>query len=210
LRNTNKNKITEIHIIRHGKTEANEQKLYCGATDLPLSSNGIAELVDLKRQCIYPKHADLFFTSGLVRAEQTLDLLYGSVHRIALPKLAEFNFGSFEMQSHETLKGRSDYQAWIADESGALPCPGGESRQGFARRVTEGYELLTEHMQHGKDLFVVCHGGTIACIMEHLFPNTHNFYEWQPKPGRGYTLVYISGRLQQYKPNTPNMRFPKR
>jgi len=187
-------------MIRHGKTAANERRLYCGATDLPLSSGGIAELAELKRQGIYPKRADLFFTSGLARAEQTLDLLYGRVQRMALPKLAEFNFGAFEMQSHETLKERGDYQAWISDESGALPCPGGESRQAFARRVAEGYGLLLEHMQDGKDLLVVSHGGAIACIMEHLFPGERNFYEWQPMPGRGHALVYASGRLQQHRP----------
>jgi len=194
-----RDKATEIHMIRHGKTAANEQRLYCGATDLPLSSGGIAELAELKRQGIYPKRVDLFFTSGLARAEQTLDLLYGRAQRIALPKLAEFNFGAFEMQSHEALKERGDYQAWISDESGALPCPGGESRQAFARRVAEGYGLLLEHMQDGKDLFVVSHGGAIACIMEHLFPDTRNFYEWQPKPGRGHALVYASSRLESHR-----------
>ena len=33
-----------IYLIRHGKTEANEKRLYCGSTDLPLSEKGRAEL----------------------------------------------------------------------------------------------------------------------------------------------------------------------
>ena len=32
-----------IYLIRHGKTEANERRLYCGSTDLPLSRQGAAE-----------------------------------------------------------------------------------------------------------------------------------------------------------------------
>jgi len=189
----------EIHIIRHGQTAANEQGLYCGATDLPLSGKGIAELLDLRKQGIYPKHVSLYFSSGLMRTEQTLDLLYGSVQRTALPKFAEFNFGDFEMKSHEALKEQLDYQAWITDVAGIFSCPGGENRQEFTRRIAEGYELLTKNAQHGNDLLVVCHGGVIACIMEQLFPNTCDFYTWQPKPGRGYTLVFASGRLQLYK-----------
>jgi alpha-ribazole phosphatase len=73
-----------IHLIRHGKTTANEQKLYCGATNIPLSDNGITELLELKEQGVYPKDVAIYFTSGLLRTGQTLDLLYGMVHRKAL------------------------------------------------------------------------------------------------------------------------------
>lgn len=206
----------QIHLIRHGKTRANEQKLYCGATDLPLSEKGVAELLKLKKQELYPgcmgeqRRAfcaatspvlpDIFFTSGFMRAEQTLDLLYGSVYRTTLPQFAEYHFGDFEMKSYEMLKDQSDYQAWITDETGQVCCPGGDSKQEFTHRIIEGYKLLIENAQKEKDLFVVSHGGVIASIMEYLFPNTRNFYEWQPKPGRGYSLIYASGRLQLYKP----------
>ena len=33
-----------VYLIRHGKTEANEKRLYCGSTDLPLSEKGREEL----------------------------------------------------------------------------------------------------------------------------------------------------------------------
>jgi len=36
-----------LYLIRHGKTAANEQHLYCGSTDLPLSEKGIEELQNL-------------------------------------------------------------------------------------------------------------------------------------------------------------------
>ena len=186
----------EIHLIRHGRTRANEQKLYCGQADPPLSPNGIAELADLKKLGIYPKRADLYFTSGFLRAEQTLDLLYGSVHREPLPQLAEFRFGRFEMKSHEELKNQSDYQAWITDEAGHIPCPGGDSKQDFTRRVLEGFGLLTDKARLVESALGIFHGGVIACIMDHLLPNICNYYEWLPDSGRGYTLVYAPGGLQ--------------
>jgi len=188
----------QIHLIRHGKTKATEQKLYCGVTDIPLSDNGVAELLDLKEQGIYPKCTNHYFTSGLIRAEQTLDLLYGSVSREALPQLMEFNFGDFEMKSYDMLKDEPDYQAWITDDEGQTFCPKGENKKIFTNRVLEGYELLKAHSQHSTACAVV-HGGVIVCIMEHLFPNSRNFYEWQPEPGRGYTLTYTADGLIQYK-----------
>jgi len=183
-----------IHLIRHGKTMANEQNLYCGANDLPLSEAGVADLMRLRELDIYPKPAEscLYFTSGLLRAEQTLNLIYGSVHRIVLPQFAEYNFGSFEMKSHEELKDHEEYQAWISDETGHIACPSGDSKFSFLSRVLEGYKLLMQNVQSGSDAIVVCHGGVIVCFMEHLFHQTRQLYEWLPEPGRGYTLTYTS------------------
>jgi len=179
-----------IHLIRHGKTMANEQKLYCGSTDLPLSEAGGQEISEFCKQDIYPLLPDdcLYFTSGLQRTELTLDLIYGSVPRVALVQMAEINFGQFEMKSYEMLKARDDYQAWIMDEKGTVACPGGESKQIFMSRVLEGYKQLEVKARMGADILLVCHGGVIASLMEHLFPGTRNFYGWQPAPGRGYTV----------------------
>ena len=190
----------EISLIRHGKTLANEQRLYCGQVDLPLSENGAEEIVQLKNQGIYPS-AEIFFTSGLLRCEQTLALICGEVQRKTVPDIAEFKFGVFEMKSYEDLKEREDYQAWITDETGDYKCPQGESKNQFEKRVIDGFNCIEEAVRRGgfNSAFVVCHGGTIARIMEYFYPNTQNFYEWQPKPGRGYTLVCVSGRFQTYK-----------
>jgi alpha-ribazole phosphatase len=197
---TEMGKMGKIHLIRHGKTYANEKRLYCGSTDLPLSEEGEKEIAQLKLQGIYPE-ADLYFTSGLLRCEQTLDIIYGEVKREAAPELAEFGFGAFELKSYEQLKEEQAYQAWITDQTGDYRCPGGESKNQFERRVIGGFEdILKKLRQKGGNFsaFTVCHGGAIAAVMEYLFPGIKNFYEWQPGPGRGYTLICASDRLHEY------------
>ena len=194
--------IISIYLVRHGRTEANDKRLYCGRTDLPLSEAGITELIMLKNEGIYPA-ADIFFTSGLLRAEQTVDIIYGDVKRIAVPGIAEYNFGSFEMKSYEELKEQSDYQAWISDLSGDVACPGGESRRGAEKRIMEGYAfilniILNECRAGSRSVFISCHGGTITSVMERLMPGIKNFYEWQPKPGRGYALNYALSEFLDY------------
>ena len=172
----------QITIIRHGKTIANEKRLYCGKTDLPLlADNGI-------EPSKYPKSPDLYFTSGMLRANQTLDLIYGNVKREKLPELAEYNFGDFEMKSHAELEGRDDYQKWITDDRGNVPCPNGESRAKFKGRVLYGFICLCIKSRAADSVFVVCHGGVIVNLMDCLFPGTKNFYEWQPPVGGGYIL----------------------
>jgi len=188
----------ELHMIRHGKTIANEQRLYCGQTDLPLSGGGAAELSQLKNQGIYPAAASLYITSGLLRTRQTLELLYGPVQSVVVPQLMEYSFGSFEMKSHNQLNGQADYQSWIDDTAGSFVCPGGESKQDFNRRAAVGLAMLLEKACEAS-VFAVLHGGVIAYIMEALFPGKQNFYEWQPAPGRGYTVARTHEGLYTYK-----------
>ena len=181
----------KIHLIRHGKTIANELRLYCGHSDLPLSNEGRAELVILRKTGIYPSCADSYFTSGLLRTEETLNLLYGDVERKSLPNFREFDFGRFEMHCHEELENDPDYQRWITDRTNLVRTPGGENKKDFLERVIEEYKNLEQGYE---SKLVICHGGVIASIMEFLFPHGKNFYDWQPKPGRGYTITYTSGK----------------
>ena len=175
-----------LYLIRHGKTEANEKRLYCGQTDLPLSEAGRKEIEGLVSEGIYPEISDMrFFTSGLRRTDETLTLIYGPVPRTPLPELAEYRFGEFEMQSYEDLKERAEYQSWIMDETEKIACPGGESREQFKERVIAGFKSIANK----KNALVLCHGGVITCIMEYLYPGEKNFYEWQPATGRGYVLL---------------------
>lgn len=190
----------QIHLIRHGRTEANEQRLYYGKTDLSLSTNGRTELVALRDNGIYPT-ADLYFTSGLSRTLETLRILYGDVDFETVHEMAEYHFGVFEMKSYESLKDLEEYQNWISDASGKVACPSGESRFDFENRVLRGFAKIRGRVadKHVTSTVVICHGGVIATLMEKMMPNVKTFYEWQPKTGRGYTLIFEKEKLLDYK-----------
>ena len=168
-----------IYLIRHGKTEANEQHLYCGSTDLPLSEAGRAELQNLH----YEIKNVRFLTSGMQRTNETLQVLFGEVPYEADPRFREVDFGNFEMHSYDQLKDRPDYQAWITGDNEANIPPRGESGHQMKVRVLEAFSEIKE------DTCLIAHGGVIACIMEHLFPEEgRNRYQWQPKNGSGWVL----------------------
>lgn len=168
-----------VYLIRHGMTVANEKHLYCGSTDLPLSETGISELCKLK----YRIPCSRYVTSGKKRTEETLALLFGEVPHQVEPAFREVDFGLFEMQSYEELCHRPDYQAWLSGDNERNVPPGGESGEQMTRRVLHGFAQLRE------DTVVITHGGVIATIMAHIFPEEHkNRYQWQPRPGHGYAL----------------------
>ena len=169
-----------VYLIRHGKTEANEKWLYCGSTDLSLSEKGRAELTQL--------HYDLpkvrFLTSGMKRTNETLKILFGDVPYEEDRRFREVDFGIFEMHSYQELKDTPAYQDWCTGDNEANIPPQGESGQQMKQRVLEAFSQIQE------DTILVCHGGVIAAIMEHLFPEENKTrYDWQPKNGHGYRIT---------------------
>lgn len=176
-----------LTLIRHGLTEGNVQRWYYGALDLPLCEAGADALREAAAAGLYPPAGQAkILTSGLLRTEQTLRLLYGDVPHEVWPELREINFGIFEGRSYDELNGRADYAAWLAgDWFGNVP-PGGESFAQAQARILAG---LARMQAQGEDILAVVHGGTVLTIMQALFPEEEkNGYEWQPRPGGGYQL----------------------
>lgn len=173
----------KILLIRHGQTYANENHLYCGKTDLPLSEAGAAELA--KKLYTPPENAR-FLSSGLRRCNETLALLFGNVAYETEPAFQEMDFGAFELRGYDQLKDDPAYQAWITGDNEANVTPGGESGAQMETRVWAAFQAL---QKTGRDTVLVTHGGVIASIMTRLFPEAgKNRYEWQPRPGCGYLV----------------------
>lgn len=189
-----------IYLLRHGKTEANLQRLYCGSTDLPLCETGLEELKMRKEQGIYPPPEGLcFITSGMRRANETLKAIYGETAFTVCPALREMDFGRFEMKSYGQLKNDPDYQAWITGNNEENVPPGGESGMQMRARVLAGWSRLLRE-QEG-DLLLVLHGGSIAAIVEALEPeNKENRYQRQPDNGCGWHLIMAGQRLLHREP----------
>ena len=181
-----------LYLIRHSLTAANEQRLYCGRTDLSLSPAGAVLAREKAALGGYPPPEGLaLYTSGMARAEETFSLLYGPLPHGVLPAFREMDFGAFEMKSYEELKDTPDYQTWLTGDNGANPCPGGESGRDMARRALSGAEAL---LDGSRDALILCHGGPIAALMEAWFPGEgRSRYQWQPAHCAGWA-VHFRGR----------------
>lgn len=188
--------MSRVTLLRHGSTPANEQWLYCGATDISLSERG-QDILEAKRALggYGSPEGCRVFTSGMKRAEETLGLLFGDVPHEACEGLREINFGIFEMKNYFALEKEPDFQAWLQGGEEAVP-PGGESAAQFRRRVLSAFREIVER---GEDTLIVCHGGVIAAVMEAYFPQEgRNRYEWQPIGGEGYELTFEDGKADDW------------
>ena len=117
-----------VTLIRHGETIWQAEGRYQGVSDVPLSPEGAAKL------CPGKHSPTAVYVTGLRRTAQTAAILFPAARQISTLGLEEMNFGAFEGKNYRELNGREDYQAWV--DSGCLaPCPGGEDKAGFCRRV---------------------------------------------------------------------------
>lgn len=197
-------KASKIYLIRHGKTEGNAKKWYYGKTDLPLLDEGKKALKDMVDAGIYQSVvADYYYTSGMLRANETMNIIFGKVRREIISNLAERDFGTFEKHSHAELLSNPDYMKWIT-ESTETENPGGvESMTQFRQRVRMGFtELLDMHLRRkneklekNRNSVCVCHAGAISVIIMYLFdPGCENFYSYTPDTGRGYVIEIENGK----------------
>lgn len=201
-----------IHFIRHGITEGIINKWYYGSAELPLTDEGYEALRELMAEGIYPPLGDAdCYTSGMLRADQTLKVIYGNVPFKTIPLLREMNFGSWECKTFNELQKEPEYEEWINNKEGSFTFPGGgDSVISFNERIQKGlkelcgYQRLKElsHRHSGKDAvsIMVCHGGTIAAAMEGWFPgDRENFWQWIPATGRGFTVEFKESEPFSYK-----------
>lgn len=191
--------LKQLHLIRHGITEGNEKGWYYGATDIGLSETGRAELTSLSKDPNFPFSVRnqtpnaKYFTTGMLRTEETFNILFDNRPHTAISELREMNFGEFEKHTHEELLTREEYRIWIEDaKNDDYILPGGESRNQFRSRIKKAFDDLVKDLycSDTSDYVLVCHGGTIGVTMERLFcGQRESFFQWIPKPGHGFTLV---------------------
>lgn len=186
----------QILLLRHGRTKANEEHLYCGSTDWPLSEEGSKCLT--QKRGVYGTDWESFYTSGLIRTKETLEILFGEQDTvIAEPDLREMDFGDFEGKSYGMLKDDPAYQEWISGDNERKICPGGESGDQMKERVLSALDRIMQR-DPAKHIVIVTHGGPIAATMQQLFPEKNlNRYEWQPECGEGYLLRITGSSLAE-------------
>jgi len=118
-----------VYLARHGETAWTISRQHTGATDLPLTSQGEAEAVRLRKRLEGMKFAAVL-TSPLQRAVRTCELAdFGAVAEIE-PDLREWNYGAYEGRtSAEIHAERPDWQLFRDG------CPEGESPEQIGTRA---------------------------------------------------------------------------
>ncbi len=182
----------QLIILRHGRTQANEDHLYVGAhLDLPLSANGRRDA----RACGFCTDVETVYVSPMLRARETARICFPKAHQVPLEALREMDFGEFEGRSAESMADDAAYRSWI-DGWCIGTCPGGEDVSDFTARVNACVKrLLCESAEKGTERLVIAgHSGTVLATMNSFTegPNAEGvvngkaYFEWLVGNAEGY------------------------
>ena len=167
-------------LVRHGQSDWNLKNLFTGWRDIDLTEQGIKEAREagrkLKGQGI---KFDVAFTSALVRAQRTLDLMLTELGQTNIPvfkdqALNERDYGDLSgLNKDEARKKWGEEQVHIWRRSYDVAPPGGESLKDTLARTLPYYvtEILPRVLR-GERVLVSAHGNSLRALVMVLDKHT--------------------------------------
>jgi 2,3-bisphosphoglycerate-dependent phosphoglycerate mutase len=168
-------------LVRHGQSEWNLKNLFTGWRDVDLTENGISEARAAGRRLkAQGLRFDVAFTSALVRAQRSLDLMLEEMGQknIAVLKdqaLNERDYGDLSgLNKDDARKKWGEEQVHVWRRSYDVAPPGGESLKDTAARVLPYYiQEILPRVLRGDSVLVSAHGNSLRAlimVLEHLSP----------------------------------------
>jgi len=184
-------------LVRHGESEWNLRNLFTGWKDIDLTDKGVAEAQAAGRRLkALGLSFDVAFTSDLIRAQRSLDLILEEMGQTQIPvsrdkALNERDYGDLSGLNKDDARAKwGAEQVHIWRRSYDVAPPGGESLKDTAARVLPYYiqEILPAVLQ-GKRVLIAAHGNSLRAlvmVLERL--STEDILEREI--GTGDPLIY--------------------
>ena len=168
-------------LVRHGQSEWNLKNLFTGWKDPDLTEQGIAEAKDAGRKLkAQGLSFDIAFTSVLLRAQHTLDLLLTELAQTGLSvkkhlALNERDYGDLSgLNKDDARKKWGEDQVLIWRRSYDVPPPGGESlKDTVARALPYFVQEILPRVLRGDRVLISAHGNSLRAlimVLERLTP----------------------------------------
>ena len=153
-----------LYLIRHGQSEANLVREYCGWGQVSLTEKGLADARragELLKGIVFDK----VYASDLRRAMQTCETVLPGVRYEATPLLRELSIGSLQGITEEAAEEKYGQLHHDALHNSDFTPFGGENRQMELDRTREFLKKL-ESCAENEIVAAFCHAGTVCCVLE--------------------------------------------
>jgi 2,3-bisphosphoglycerate-dependent phosphoglycerate mutase len=168
-------------LVRHGQSEWNLKNLFTGWRDVDLTESGISEARAAGRRLkAQGLRFDIAFTSALVRAQRSLDLMLEEMGQTNIAVLRdqalnERDYGDLVgLNKDDARKKWGEEQVRVWRRSYDVAPPGGESLKDTAARVLPYYiQDILPRVLRGDNVLVSAHGNSLRAlimVLEHLSP----------------------------------------
>jgi len=166
--------MARLFLVRHGQSQWNLENRFTGWKDVNLTEQGKEEARRAGRS-LKGERIDLAFTSGLVRAQHTLQIILEECGKTDIPvtvdeALNERSYGDLEgLNKAETADrfGAEQVHSWR--RSFDIAPPGGESLKDTYDRVVPYYEkAVLPQLRMQRNVLIVAHGNSLRALIMYL------------------------------------------
>ena len=164
--------MAKLILVRHGQSQWNLENRFTGWVDVPLTEAGRAEALRAGKaiQALGVRF-DLAYTSVLIRAIETLQIILSEIGQEKLPvtkdqALNERHYGDLQgLNKDETKKKFGEEQVQLWRRSYDVAPPGGESLKDTAARTLPYFESrILPDLKAGRNVLVAAHGNSLRSI----------------------------------------------
>lgn len=149
-----------LYIMRHGRTDWNEEKRLQGRTDIPLNENG-RKMAEEAHEEYKDLHIDKCFCSPLQRARKTAEIVLKGrdIPIIVDDRLKEMGFGEYEGLKEVYNKPEYNVHTLFFSPETYVADKGAESLSDLFKRNKEFLDdKIYPELEKGKDILIVAHG----------------------------------------------------
>ncbi len=161
-------------LVRHGQSQWNLENRFTGWTDVPLTDRGREDAAKAG-EALSTFRFDRAFTSKLVRASETLDIMLKTLKQTKIPveadtALNERHYGDLQgLNKAETAEKYGTEQVQLWRRSFFTRPPNGESMEDCEKRTLPYFlEKIFPHVVQGETVLVEAHGNSLRPIIKHL------------------------------------------
>lgn len=169
-----------IILVRHASTAHNENGLWQGRADYPLSDSGRKE-AELLAEQLKNDAFEVVFHSPMTRAIQTAEIInkHHNAKFIPIDEFIEIDLGEFDGMKHsDILKNHPEiHRNWVMDIDS--PIPGGESFIDLFNRVKPGVEQVLASPY--RSILIVAHAMINRAILGQII-------DMDPIPSRKFRM----------------------
>jgi broad specificity phosphatase PhoE len=158
--------MTKLLIVRHGHVEGIDPERFRGRTDVPLTTEGLAQATAVAKRLAAGGRPAAVYTSPLRRCIETGAAIARSVRLGAkvLDSLIDIDYGAWQWKTVDEMRSQAPemVQRWYAAPQ-LMRFPGGESLQDVAVRAADALRFAREH--HASDTIVFVTHDTVIRVM---------------------------------------------
>lgn len=183
--------MTKIYIVRHGKTDFNEQGRYLGKTDISINAGGEQQAKDLAKN-IKNLNIDIVISSPLKRAMETAEIIKpNNLEIIADSAFIERSAGVYEGLTKDEAKEKYPdlYKKNITKKFNDAPT-NGETIADVQNRIFEGLNKIKKNHQ-GKNILIVTHAMVAKAI--------NKYFNQQISKQKFFDFVLGNAEIIEYK-----------